>query len=90
MSSKGLALASTFYTHTDCHNYNYKYWMARFCSIILVYVWGSMQTRAVRRCTGAEAPAYFAGAQEPELENSSRQNYETLFHISMNVWKWKN
>jgi hypothetical protein len=38
----------------------------------------------------AVAPAYFAGAQEPELENSSKQNYETLFHISMNVWKWKN
>jgi hypothetical protein len=23
---------------------------------------------------------------EPELENSGRQNYEKLFHISMNIW----
>jgi hypothetical protein len=30
-------------------------------------------------CAGVPEPA-------PELENSGRQNYEKLFHISTNIW----
>ena len=41
--------------------------------------------RAVRRSTGAGAPAYFAGAGAG-VGKLRQQNCEKLFHISMNIW----